>query len=67
MELNEIIVNNEYEKLFDKYLGKNDVFNVINELSEIENIEIYKLLNIYKIIYFEGWRGNSLSLFFLGY
>lgn len=51
MELKEIIVNSEYEKLFEKYLEKKDVSNVINELSEIENIEIYKLLNIYKIIY----------------
>lgn len=51
MKLKEIIVNNKYEKLFEKYLEKNDVFNVINELSEIEDIEIYKLLNIYKIIY----------------
>lgn len=51
MELKEIIVNEEYEKLFEKYLDKNDVFNVINQLSEIEDIDMYKLLNIYKIIY----------------
>ena len=51
MELKEIIVNNEYERLFKEYLSKNDVLNVINELGKIEGIEIYKLFNIYKIIY----------------
>ena len=53
MGLKEIIVNEEYEKLFEKYLDKNDVFNVINQLSEIEDINMNKLLNIYKIIYFK--------------